>query len=113
MMEEHLREFRPVPAPAGLKDRVLAAARTAPRSRLIDRLWTRRTWGALAAGTLLAAGLYIVSLRPVRIDMARRALDDASRKLPVLAKEWSKETPPRAMVVRLAGPHALDLEVLR
>jgi hypothetical protein len=104
-MDEFLREFGPSAPPPGLKDRILAGARRAPHPGLVDRLWNRSTWMTIAAGALAAAGLYALSLRPIRLD-----LDLAEKNLNRAVRVWTKGSSPSAMVARLGGPHELHLE---
>ena len=112
-MEEWLNEFKPVAPRPALKAQVLAAARNTPRPGVLDRLWTRRTWMTIAAGTLAAVGLYALSLRPIRIDL--NAAEDAMWRIRELEPKftvWVKGSP-RVMVARLDGPNALRLEDLK
>lgn len=112
-MEEWLREFRPIAPRPALKAQVLAAARSAPRPGLIDRLWNRTTWIAIAAGALVAVGLHAM---PARIDpdIAEQAFRRAQQKLPERIVVWtSKRETPHLMVARLEGPNALRLEDLK
>jgi hypothetical protein len=114
-MEEHLYEFKPSPTPPGLKERILAAARSAPRPRLIDRLWNRRTLGAVAAGALASFGLYALSLQPIRVDLsiAQRDLDRSKRLATQIVDSWRVDGVRRVMVARLAGPNELLPEDVR
>lgn len=57
-VEERLRRVRPIGAPPELRDRVLAAASTAPRARKrpADWLWPIGAAAAIVVLSLLAAG---------------------------------------------------------
>ncbi len=112
-MEEWLREFRPIAPRPALKAQILAAARNPPRPGLIDRLWNRTTWMAIAAGALVAVGLYAV---PVRVDpdIAEQAFRRAQQKLPERIVVWTgRSETPRVMIARLEGPNQLRLEELK
>ncbi len=111
-MEDRLNEFKPSAPPPGLKERVLAVARKAPRPGLIDRLWTARTWAGLAAAFLGAVALFALSARPGRIEpsapsgVARRASSPAEK---ANEGDWTVA----AMQARLRGLDALRWENFR
>ncbi len=111
-MEERLNEFKAAPPPPGLKERVLAAARKAPRPGLIDRLWTRKTWGALAAAFLAAIALCAISTRPSHIETALAA-HVAKRAFPANRQAVDGGQGFAAMRARLRGPNALKWEDFR
>jgi len=114
-MEEHLYEFQRRPAPPGLKERILAAARAAPRPRLIDKLWNRKSLAAVAAGALASFGLYTLSLQPIPVDLnvAQRDLDRTKRLATQIVDSWRVDGVRRAMVARLSGPNELLPEDVR